>query len=201
MRMSYGEEIDYQRLAFDGIPIWDSWNKQIQSSPVGELPKGLKPSDLVWNNCGFLRMSIDGQLSQIERATLANLSREGLRKTQYLIGDPEDENRAREKFGSDKWEKKSDPFRRKQLGKSLVGVFDSTAGFVEASKACIWVMHLCRKNGVRFVLGEKPGQVSSFLKNGSGKTTRILTADGVSHDAKLVILAGEFSRFAGNSIW
>ncbi len=191
--MSYGQEIDYQRLAFDGVPVWESWNKAIRSSPAGDLPRGLKPSDLVWNNCGFLRMSIDGQLSEIERATLENLTREGLRQTQYVIGDPDDESRAREKLRKGEWEKKSDPFRRKKQGKSLVGVFDSTAGFVQASKACAWVMHLCRNSGVRFVLGERSGQVSSFIKDGGGRTTGIRTADGAGHSSKLVILAGEFS--------
>ncbi|KAI1410405.1 FAD dependent oxidoreductase [Hypoxylon sp. FL1857] len=189
MRMSYGEEIEYQRLAFDGIKIWNAWNEQIRSSKPEDLPKGLKPSDLIWNNCGFLRMSIDGQLSAIERATLENITREGLRHTQFVLGNPEDEKRARSHFRKGEWEKKSDPFGRKKQGKTLVGVFDSTAGFVEASKACTWVMHLCRKNGVRFVLGEKDGQVASFIKNSNGRTIGLRTASGAEYQSELLILA------------
>ncbi|XXG95764.1 hypothetical protein Hte_002035 [Hypoxylon texense] len=189
MRMSYGEEIEYQRLAFDGIKIWNAWNDEIRSAKPEDLPRGLRPSDRIWNNCGFLRMSIDGQLSPIERATLANLTREGLRHTQFVLGDPEDERRARSHFRKGEWEKKSDPFGRKRQGKDLVGVFDSTAGFVEASKACIWAMHLCRRNGVRFVLGEKDGQVATFIKDASGKTVGMRTKSGVEYRSKLLILA------------
>lgn len=189
--MSYGEEIEYQRLAFDGIRIWNAWNDEIRSSKPEDLPRGLKPSDLIWNNCGFLRMSIDGQLSPIERATLANLTREGLRQTQFVLGDPEDEKRAQSHFRKGEWEKKSDPFGRKRQGKDLVGVFDSTAGFVEASKACIWAMHLCRRIGVRFVLGEKDGQVATFIKDASGKTVGIRTKSDAEYRSKLLILAGK----------
>ncbi|KAI6081678.1 FAD dependent oxidoreductase [Hypoxylon rubiginosum] len=189
MRMSYGEEIDYQRLAFDGIKTWNAWNDEIRSSKSEDLPRGLKPSDLIWNNCGFLRMSIDGQLSAIERATLANLTREGLRETQFVLGDPEDEKRAKSHLRKGEWEKKSDPFGRKRQGKDLVGVFDSTAGFVEASKACIWVMHLCRRNGVRFVLGEKDGQVATFIKDANDKTVGMRTKSGTEYHSKLLILA------------
>ncbi|KAI0123473.1 FAD dependent oxidoreductase [Xylariales sp. AK1849] len=189
MRMSYGEEIDYQRLAFEGVKIWDSWNKRIQSSSPEDLPRGLKPSDLIWNNCGFLRLSTDGQLSQSELATLANLSREGLRQTQYVLGDPDDEKRARVDFEAGDWEKKSDPFSRKKMGKSLAGVFDSTAGFVKASQACTWTMHLCRKNGVRFVLGGEHGQVASFIKTKSGQTAGIRTVNGLEHYSDILILA------------
>ncbi|KAI5866534.1 FAD dependent oxidoreductase [Durotheca rogersii] len=189
MRMSYGEEIEYQRLAFDGVDTWNAWNREIQSSKPEDLPRGLKPSDLIWNNCGFLRMSTDGRLSAMERATLGNMTREGLRQTQFVIGDPEDEERARSHFQPGEWEKKSDPFGRRRQGKELVGVFDSTAGFVEASKACTWVMHLCRKNGVRFVLGKRDGQVASFIKDGNGKTVGIRTVGSAEYRSKLVILA------------
>lgn len=186
MRLSYGNELLYQRLAFDGIASWNDWNAAIATSAPEDLPNGLTPQDLVWNNCGFLRLSIDGKLSDHERATLANMTREGLRDTQYVIGNVEDERRARLKG----FEKKFDPFRRKQQGKDLTGVFDSTAGFVQASKACAWVMHLCRKAGVQFVLGEFAGQLTSFVK-ADGRTVGIQTADGLQHRADLVILAGE----------
>ncbi|KAI0173540.1 FAD dependent oxidoreductase [Hypoxylon sp. FL1284] len=189
MRMSYGDEIEYQRLAFDGIEVWNAWNAEIRASSPESLPRGLAPTDLIWNNCGFLRMSIDGQLSAIERATLANMTREGLRHTQFVLGDPADEERARARFPKGEWERKSDPFNRRRQGKDLVGVFDSTAGFVEASKACIWVSHLCRRNGVKFVLGERDGQVTTFIKDASGKTVGMRTKSGAEHHSKLLILA------------
>ncbi|KAH9887496.1 FAD dependent oxidoreductase [Xylariomycetidae sp. FL2044] len=191
LRMSYGDEVAYQRLAFDGVRTWEAWNRQIRAAAAapGDLPRGLAPTDRVWNNCGFLRLSLDGGLSGIERATLANLGREGLRPTQFVLGDAGDERRAEARLGRAQWERKSDPFGRRRAGKKLAGVFDSTAGFVQASKACAWVMHLCRKNGVRFVLGEQDGQVSSFLKAGDGRTAGVRTAAGAEYRSELLILA------------
>ncbi|KAI1458162.1 FAD dependent oxidoreductase [Annulohypoxylon moriforme] len=189
MRMSYGDEIEYQRLAFEGLKTWNAWNDEIRSSKPEDLPLGLKPTDLIWNNCGFLRMSIDGKLSTIEHATLAGMTREGLRQTQFVLGNVEDEKRAISHFREGEWEKKSDPFGRKKQEKELVGVFDSTAGFVEASKACIWAMHLCRRNGVQFILGEKEGQASTFIKNERGRTVGLRTISGVEYHSELLILA------------
>lgn len=194
MRMSYGDELDYQRLAWEAIQIWNVWNKQISSSSSHDLPKGLKATDKVWDNCGFLRMSTDGVLSPFEKSTLRNITREGLRSTQFLIGNEDDETRARFYFNKGKWEKKRDPFNRQSQGKSLAGVFDTTAGYVDASKACVWVMHLCRQYGVKFVLGEKEGQVSSFIKSpAADKTVGIRTMDGKEHRSDLLILAGILS--------
>ena len=191
MRMSYGDEIDYQRFAWGAIQIWNVWNKQISSSSPQHLPHGLRPSDKVWDNCGFLRMSTDGELSPFEQSTLRNITREGLRSTQFVIGNKDDEKRAPFYFKEGEWEKKRDPFNRQRQGKSLAGVFDTTAGYVGASKACIWVMHLCRLCGVRFVLDEREGQVSAFLKSPAGeKTVGIRTKDGKEHRSEFLILAG-----------
>lgn len=192
MRMSYGDELDYQRFAWDAIQIWSLWNKQISSSLPESLPHGLKPSDKIWYNCGFLRMSTDGSLSPFEQSTLRNITREGLRSTQFVIGNKEDEKRAPFYFRKGEWGKKRDPFHRQRQGKSLAGVFDSSAGYVDASKACTWVMHLCRQYGVRFVLDEKEGQVCSFTKSPAGnKTVGIRTMSGREHRSEFLILAGK----------
>lgn len=191
MRMSYGEEIGYQRLAWEAIQLWNVWNKQISSSAPQDLPVGLRPSDKLWDNCGFLRMSTDGGLSPFEQSTLRNITREGLRSTQFVIGDKDDEKRAPFYFKKGEWQKKRDPFHRRSKGESMAGVFDTTAGYVDASKACVWVMHLCRQFGVRFVLDENEGQVSSFLKSATGnKTVGIRTEAGKEHRSDFLILAG-----------
>ncbi|RDW56750.1 FAD dependent oxidoreductase-2 [Coleophoma cylindrospora] len=183
LRLSYGSEILYQRLAFDSLEYWNAWNEQISQSAPEQLPKGLKPTDKIWNNCGYLRMSLDEKLSEHEEATLLNLTAEGLRDTQYILGNQNDDARARSKGLT----RKFDPMLRKARGKSLTGVFDSTAGFVEASKCCTWAMHLAKQAGVKFVLGHQ-GRMTSFLKK-NGRTCGIMTADGQRHKADLVVLA------------
>ncbi|KAH8800255.1 FAD dependent oxidoreductase [Xylogone sp. PMI_703] len=184
MRLSYGEEVLYQRLAFDGLTTWNAWNEELAATPARDLPKGFRPGDKVWDNCGFLRLSTDRNLSAHERSTLASLTADGLRDTQYIIGDPRDEERAKSKG----WDKKFDPFKRKERGRNLVGVLDTTAGFVEASKTCLWALHLVRKAGVKCVLGKEVGRCISFLKE-KERTVGIKTADGLDHSAELVVLA------------
>jgi sarcosine oxidase/L-pipecolate oxidase len=189
MRMSYGEDLMYQRLAFQAADIWREWNKDLSRTPAAELPKGLVPEDRLFENCGFLRLSADDTLSQHETTTLANLTKEGMRDTQYVIGHEEDEKRARNSVA--RHDLKFDALKRKQRGQNLAGVFDSTAGFVRASKACVWAMHLARKCGVKFVLGDK-GRMSSLIKQeDSSKIVGIKTADGVSHLADLVVIASK----------
>lgn len=195
MRLSYGEEVLYQRLAFEALPIWEAWNRELAATPTHKLPKGLKQGDNIWNNCGFLRLSADGKLSEHEKSTLANLTADGLRDTQYIIGDPRDEARAK----ANGWHRKFDALKRKERGQNLVGVLDTTAGFVEASKACLWTLYLARKAGVKFVLGNEVGRVDCFLKE-RGRTVGIKTADGLEHKADLVILAGKLRRCSGYSL-
>lgn len=187
MRMSYGEEVLYQRLAFEGLKTWEAWNQALATTPTHALPKGLKEGDQIWNNCGFLRLSADGKLSDHEKSTLANLTAQGLRDTQYIIGNTKDEERARTKG----WHKKFDAMKRKERGQSLVGVLDTTAGFVDASKACTWVLHLARNAGVKFVLGNEVGRFEALVKE-NGRTVGLRTADGLKHKADLVIIAGDF---------
>jgi sarcosine oxidase/L-pipecolate oxidase len=186
MRLSYGDEVLYQRLAFDGLTTWDAWNRELATTPTHKLPQGLKQGDRIWNNCGFLRLSADGKLSEHETSTLANLTADGLRDTQYVIGDPWDDARAK----ANGWDKKFDALKRKERGQDLVGVLDTTAGFVEASKACLWTLYLARKAGVKFVLGNVVGRFDSFLKE-KARTVGLKTADGLEHKAELVILAGK----------
>lgn len=186
--MSYGDNIIYQRLAFEAAKIWNHWNEQLAKTSGLELPKGLSSRDKLWENCGFLRLSTDDTLSDHETTTLESLTAEGLRDTQYIIGNVEDEKRAQD--GSRRFDKKFDALKRKERGQPLGGVFDSTAGFLRASKACLWVMHLARIAGVKFIFGDKGG-LASLIKKDDGQVVGIQTTDGILHPAELVIVAGK----------
>ncbi|KAF2264305.1 FAD dependent oxidoreductase, partial [Lojkania enalia] len=185
IRLSYGKEILHQKLAFEAIDLWNEWNKQIANSNAEDLPKGLCPGDKVWINCGFLRLSKDDKISTFEEETLENLEREGLRDTQYIIGDANDQQRANRNGLSDKF----DPMGlRKRRGK-IVGVYDTLGGFVHASKACYWALHLLYNANVRLVLGGNKGTVTKFTRSVQGVTNGVKTADGLYHQADLVVVA------------
>ncbi|KAF2471224.1 FAD dependent oxidoreductase [Lindgomyces ingoldianus] len=185
MRLSYGKELLYQKLAFEAIDIWNEWNQSIAKSKQEDLPRGIEQGDKIWNNCGFLRLSKDGKISQFEEDTLESLEREGLRDTQYVIGDANDEKRARQ-FGL---QRRFDPMDLRAREGALVGVYDTLGGFVNASKACTWVLHLLSKTSVKLILGGDNGSVTGFIRTAQGKTVGINTADGISHYGELVLVA------------
>ncbi|KAF2250533.1 FAD dependent oxidoreductase [Trematosphaeria pertusa] len=185
MRVSYGKEVLHQKLAFEAIDIWGEWNEQIGKAKPEDLPKSIRPSDKVWNNCGFLRLSKDDKISQFEEDTLAGLGAEGLRDTQYVLDDSSDRERAARKGML----RKLDPMGLQQRRGKLVGVYDTLGGFVNASKACAWVLHLLSKTDVKLVLGQKQGTVAKFVRSSQGRTIGIKTVDGLTHKADLVVVA------------
>jgi sarcosine oxidase/L-pipecolate oxidase len=79
MRMSYGNDILSQRLAFEAAGMWKKWNDEISKMLSSHLPKGLTPEDKLFENCGFFRLSADNKLSVHEETTLKGMTMEGLR--------------------------------------------------------------------------------------------------------------------------
>jgi hypothetical protein len=88
MRLSYGTEIDYQRLAYEAGRIWKTWNEQIESGSRG-LPEVLEKDDKLWYSSGMLRMSATEDYGEFELRTLENMQKEGLRDMQYMCDNPE----------------------------------------------------------------------------------------------------------------
>lgn len=97
MRLSYGTEIDYQRLAFEAGEIWKTWNEEIASAS-DDLPKGLKSSDKLWYSTGMLRMSATKEYDEFELRTLENMEKEGLRGMQFMCDHPEGLYRPRSRY-------------------------------------------------------------------------------------------------------
>ncbi|ORY71122.1 FAD dependent oxidoreductase [Pseudomassariella vexata] len=164
IRFSYGEEIEYQRLATQAAGMWDEWNRQIVEESE-DLPESLKKTDKLWWKSGFLRLSTTGELGEFELKTLRNMEREGIRDTQFRSDD------TAERFGVHK------------------AVLDSTAGFVEAYKSCAFALCLAKKAGVKFILHPMQGKVVSLDVTQEGKPA-IKTADGLTHEGDLVVVAG-----------
>ncbi|KZT62596.1 FAD dependent oxidoreductase [Calocera cornea HHB12733] len=188
-RASYGEQVHYQRLAYESQTVWLQWNDEIARSAPSDLPPGLGTDDTLVDLCGMLRLSATDRLSAHEQATLRNFAAAGTRAQQFSLQDAEDRRHA---FEDPKWKARycvlGDPAT--EGAKASVGVLDSTAGFVLMGKACLWLYHLCRKAGVKFVLGED-GKVTKFLTAKTATIQKIIGVKTVAgeHPADLVIVA------------
>lgn len=73
-------------------------------------------------------------------------------------------------------------------------MLDATGGYVLASKACAWALHLCARAGVKMRLGPEQGRYVRYETATSPTTGRrcvtgVVTADGETHPASLVVVA------------
>ena len=91
IRFSYGEEIEYQRLASEAALLWEEWNQQLDEaiSAGGDgLPEVLKHGDRrLWYNAGMLRKCAGPELGDFEMRTLENMEKDGLREEQFRSDD------------------------------------------------------------------------------------------------------------------
>ncbi|KAE8538352.1 hypothetical protein D1P53_004705 [Cryptococcus gattii VGV] len=193
-RCSYGDETEYQDLAFSGRPIWLEWNKKISETPAEQLPLGLTPEDQPFAPCGFLRISNGEQLSEYDQMCLNELEKAGLRHHQHVIKDTADMDRLAEKEAADpstNYSIKAASLKNLEGGR-LTGFFDTSAGFTVADKACAWARYLAEKEGVKFVLGPETGKLDELLVQGEGEDKKVVglkTVDGVKHGTDVVVVA------------
>lgn len=150
-------------------------------------------------NSGMLRVQPSDQLGALERETLANMERDGLRDTQFVKSDPEDRKRAHEAGWEDKLLDFEIPCHAS--GRTYAAVLDSLAGFVRCSAACAHYQKLAAAKGVGFRFGregifDSVLSVDSTLEPGKKKAIGLRTKDGVSHDADIVVVAGKLLRIA-----
>lgn len=64
-----------------------------------------------------------------------------------------------------------------------------------ALQACVYARHLCKKAGVKFILGRPRGELENLIIEKSDQNKRvkgIKTRDGQSHLADLVVVACEY---------
>ncbi|KAF2140328.1 uncharacterized protein K452DRAFT_230780 [Aplosporella prunicola CBS 121167] len=181
LRASYGERKMYQDLAFQAMEVWQEWNEQVKTSVI--LPSHVSNTDQLWVNSGFLRLSDNG-LDEHEHITQENFPAE-IRHTQYRITDPQ---RVADAAKNGIPVTKFDPFDRRARELSTDGMFDGTGGYILASKACSWALHLCKQHGVKLRLGPSY-RFTTCNYSCSGSVTGVTTADGTLHPASLVIVA------------
>ncbi|OTA54832.1 FAD dependent oxidoreductase [Hypoxylon sp. EC38] len=182
-RASYGTKLHYQRLAIESRQAWITLNKTRQHS-------GIDLGDL-FVNCGMLRVQPSDHLGALEKETLANMEREGLRDTQFVESDPNDRERA-SNLG---WDYKLLDFEipGECPPKSFEAVLDSLAGYTKSSEACAHFQKTAAAQGVTFRFGHEVGKFDSLVEE-EGNWFKDYLTDGVFHKADvLVIAAGSFS--------
>ncbi|KAF4458073.1 FAD dependent oxidoreductase [Fusarium albosuccineum] len=173
-RASYGTKLHYQRLALESRRAWETINDTIRDD---------EPSSLLFNSCGMLRVQPTSHLGALERETLKNMERDGIRDTQFVKSNPEDVERARERG----WNEKLLTFQIHDASpqESFEAVLDSLAGFTQCSRACVYFYKKALAQGVTFHFGPEQGAFESLVKEtvaGSlKKAVGLKTKDGVVH--------------------
>lgn len=182
IRSAYGSESLHHDLATEAISKWEVWNAE-----AGQ-PLFVK--------CGWARITGRGSIPPVDLATLATMAAAGQDQTQYLIGDPTEEERALK----DGWAKtKFDPFGHRDRGLPLNGVLDTLAGYVYADAACVFALRKAKTLGAKFVLHSTAGRVDEIVyaaargsseREGTAKRAiGIRTGDGKEIHSDLVIIA------------
>lgn len=142
----------------------------------------------------MLRIQPSDLMATLEKETLANMQRDGLRETQFVKSDPADCERA-ESLG---WKDKLLDFAiPNSAGSTYEAVLDSLAGFVRCSNACAHYQRVAADKGIKFHFGPLEGAVDSLIKVQSNveptkeKVAGLKTKDGVAHHTNAVVVAGE----------
>lgn len=143
----------------------------------------------------MLRVQPSDELGALEKETLANMERDGIRQTQFVKSNPEDRKRA----DAEGWVAKLLEFPIPDSGaKTYEAVLDSLAGFMRCSNACLYFHKLAISKGVEFFFGNEKGAVASIVEEKTGDTKRAIgvqTQDGAIHKADIVAVAGKFPRY------
>lgn len=144
----------------------------------------------------MLRVQPTDHLGALEKETLENMERQGLRDAQFVKSDPADRNRAA-RLG---WDGKMLDFAIPDdpESKTFEAVLDSLAGFTRCNKACAHFKALGESKGVVFRLGSHEGAFDVLIEEesatspGQKKVVGLKTKDGIFHRADVVVIAGTF---------
>ncbi|KEY83279.1 hypothetical protein BA78_7448 [Aspergillus fumigatus] len=171
LRASYGTKLHYQRLALESRQAWLACDKGRGISESRD-----QDDQRLFVNGGMLRVQPTDKLGELEKETLANLERDGLRHTQFVKSNPEDRQRA-ESLG---WSGKLLNFEipGTEPRQTYDAVLDSLAGFCFGKEGAV----------------ESLVKAPSTMEPGKEKVTGIRTEDGSLHTVDTVVVAaGSFS--------
>ncbi|EEU42183.1 uncharacterized protein NECHADRAFT_79853 [Fusarium vanettenii 77-13-4] len=185
-RASYGTKIHYQRLAVESRRAWEA---------IDETTRNDNSSSPLFNACGMLRVQPTTHLGALERETLSNMERDGIRDTQFVKSNPEDIKRAQERG----WDQKLLNFNIPDTSpqETFEAVLDSLAGFMRCSRACAYFYKEAVAQGVTFHFGPENGAFDGLVEESVGESKKAIgltTKDGKFHKSDVtVIAAGSFS--------
>lgn len=139
----------------------------------------------------MLRVQPTAHLGALERETLSNMERDGIRDTQFVKSNPEDLERARE-CG---WDQKLLAFNIPDTSpqETFEAVLDSLAGFMQCSQACAYVYGQTVAQGVTFHFGPEKGAFDGLVEESVGASKRAIglkTKDGIFHKSDITVIAG-----------
>lgn len=183
-RASYGTKLHYQRLALESRDKWLAINKDSGKD--------------IFVLSGMLRVQPSEVMGDLEKETLANMERDGIRDTQFVKSNADDQKRAAEQGWDAKlldFEIPDDPEHH-----NFEAVLDSLAGFIRCSDSCTYYQKLAASKGVKFVFGADQGEFASMIEepfdspDAKKKAKGIVTKDGKTHSADVVVVAGTFTQ-------
>ncbi|KND95189.1 L-pipecolate oxidase [Tolypocladium ophioglossoides CBS 100239] len=193
-RMAYADKVEYQQLAIEARDIWQAWTETVMASSPPELPEGLTPEDKLLHVCGSYFLDEGTVLRGYYKDSLAAMEKTApeFRKMLFLkLGKDNAAEKARLRKISEKWVEKYRVIDGINNGNTN-GFIDIQAGITIADKACVYARFLCEQAGVKFVLGDPQGKLSSLIIEDDGAQKRvkgIKTCDNLSHFGDLVIVA------------
>lgn len=200
-RASYGTKLHYQRLAIESRKAWALENEKrgLLGYDVSGHDKANGDNSLFVKS-GMLRVQSSDHLDLLEEETLANMTRDGLRDTQFVQSKPADCDRAHSMGWQDKLLSYEMPHQSSQSKKKYEAVLDSLAGFIRCSTACAYYQKIAAAKGVEFCFGPQEGALNTLVKEestlepGKKKVSGLRTKDGKVHTADTVVVAGEFHQ-------
>lgn len=182
-RASYGTKLHYQRLALESREAWIRINTERQETSHG--------AEDLFVPCGMLRVQPTATLSKLEQETLANMTRDGLRDSQFVKGTSEDYMRAAQRGWAPKLV--DFPIPDDKDGRCFEAVLDSLGGLTRCFSGCAYFHKIAENAGVVFKHGPEHGDFDSLVEeqvSGGRIATGIKTKDGKLHKADVVVIAG-----------
>ncbi|KAG0166948.1 hypothetical protein DFQ30_006538 [Apophysomyces sp. BC1015] len=165
VRMDYADKTLYMQLMISCLPLWRQWNEERASM-------GLDP---VYHETGLLSFARDGKFSEYERQCLSHLREAGF-------------GHAVEELTGEMIVQKFPQFQQAVANGYNIAYFNKEGGWCHSSEAIKHLHEKCKRNGVRFVVGEE-GCFERFLFKDDDTVSGIVTKNGKSHDADRVVLA------------